>query len=226
MEKLNKLEQYHKKNKGESMNNLFHLSLEHIYMVAISVFIACIIAVPSAIIFYKKKFFVQTSLYIVSLMQSFPALGFFALIVPFLGIGMKVVILALIMYALLPIYQGTITAMKNINPEYYEIIEALNLKKSKVFWKIEFPLILPQIINSIRLALTYSIAFATMGTLVGAGGLGDLIYEGLQSFNIMITLQGLIPLLTLTIITNYLFSKLEKLYYTPDYKQLIKKEGK
>lgn len=205
------------------MNSIIGLTIEHLYMVSLSIICATIIATPLAIVVYKKNLGVNKLLYIVSLLQSFPALGMFALLVPLMGIGMKTVIFSLILYALLPIFQGTVLALKGINPEYYEIIEALNIKGKETFWKIEFPLILPNIISGIKLATIYTISFATIGTLVGAGGLGDLIYLGLQSMNIQTTLTGIIPLLLLTIITNFIFDQLEKLYYPADYKALINK---
>lgn len=206
------------------MMNIINLILQHMYMVIVSVTIASLIAIPIAIILYKKKRGMNTILYFISLMQSFPALGMFALLVPLIGIGMEPVIIALTLYALLPIFQSTIIALKAINPEYYDIIESLNISKKKVFWKIEYPLILPNVISGIKLATIYSISFATIGTLVGAGGLGDLIYLGLQTMNIKTTLSGIIPLLILTIVTSYAFNKIEKHFYTEDYKVLLKKK--
>lgn len=193
-----------------TFSELLFLIYQHIFMVTISVFFATITAVPLAIFVYKKNFAVKTIMNLVSLLQSFPALGFFALLVPIIGIGMKTVIFVLYLYAIMPIFISTIQGFKSINPDYYIITKSLNLTKKDILFKIEIPNALPQIISGIRLTVIYSIAFATIGTLVGAGGLGDLIYLGLQQISISITLTGLIPLFILTIIVNNLLNILER----------------
>lgn len=200
------------------------LTLQHLYLVLFSLLFAFFIAIPLGIIMYKKKFHVELLLNIASLLQSFPALGLFAILITFLGVGPKTVIVALTLYAILPILQSVIVGFKSINPEYYEFIEILKLPKKVVFQKIEFPLILPAIINGTRLAFIYTVSTATIGTLVGGGGLGDLIYLGLQEYSLQLTILGIIPLLIITTIGNYIFNYLEKISYTEDYKVL--KNGK
>ncbi len=191
------------------MNDLIQLVLEHILMVNIAVILAIITAVPLAIVIYKKDFHVNFFINVVSLFQAFPALGLFAILVPFVGIGLKLAIIALYLYAIMPIFINTIHALKSISPKYREIINVLDLSKKDEFLKVELPLILPTIISGIRLTTIYAISMATVATLIGAGGLGDLIYLGLQQLNIKITLLGIIPLLILTVITNYCFNIIE-----------------
>lgn len=202
------------------MNQIISLSIEHLYIVFSSVLIAIIIALPSAIIIYKKNFFIEVILSFVSLLQSLPTLAVFAILVPYVGIGSKLAIVTLVLYAILPIFINTIQGFKAINPENYELIRTLNIDKKTAFFKIELPLAMSMIISGIRLTTVYTISIATMATLVGAGGLGDLIYLGLQQLDIAITIQGLIPLLIMTIIANVAFSKLEEKVMTADQKNL------
>ncbi len=204
------------------MNNIIQLSIEHIYMVMLSVFIATIIGIPIAIFIYKKNFFVDPIISFVSLLQSIPSLAIFAILVPVIGIGMKLALIALVIYAILPIFVNTIQGFKSINPEYYEIIDVLNISKKKAFFKVELPLALPIIISGIRLTTIYSISIATIATLVGAGGLGDLIYLGLQQQNILITIQGVIPLIIMTIVVNFIFHKIELKVLPADQKWIRK----
>ncbi len=204
------------------MSEIITLSIEHVYMVMLSVFIATIIGVPTAIIIYKKNFFVDTIISIVSLLQSIPSLAIFAILVPVVGIGIKLALIALVIYAILPIFINTITGFKSINPEYYEIIKVLNISKKQAFFKVELPLVLPIIISGIRLTTIYSISIATIATLVGAGGLGDLIYLGLQQQNILITIKGVIPLILMTIIVNFIFNKIELKVLPADQKWIRK----
>ncbi len=204
------------------MNDIIQLSIEHIYMVMLSVFIATIIGIPIAIFIYKKNFFVDPIISFVSLLQSIPSLAIFAILVPVIGIGMKLALIALVIYAILPIFVNTIQGFKSINPEYYEIIDVLNISKKKAFFKVELPLALPIIISGIRLTTIYSISIATIATLVGAGGLGDLIYLGLQQQNILITIQGVIPLIIMTIVVNFIFHKIELKVLPADQKWIRK----
>lgn len=205
-----------------TMLEIVNLTFEHIFMVTCAVFLATIISVPLAIVIYKKDFYVNGVVNVVSLLQAFPSLGLFAIFVPLIGIGMKTVILALFLYALMPIFVNTIHGFKTINPDYSEIIDSLNISKRDLLFKIQLPLVMPHIINGIRITTIYTISLATIGTLVGAGGLGDLIYLGLQELNIYITLSGIIPILILTILANVLLNQLEKYFQTADMKYLGK----
>ncbi len=204
------------------MSEIIQLSVEHLYMVMLSVFIATIIGIPIAILIYKKNFFVDSIISFVSLLQSIPSLAIFAILVPVIGIGVKLALIALVIYAILPIFINTIQGFKSINPEYYEIIDVLKISKKKAFFKVELPLALPIIISGIRLTTIYSISIATIATLVGAGGLGDLIYLGLQQQNILITIKGVIPLLIMTILVNYIFHKIEIKVLPADQKWMRK----
>ncbi len=191
-------------------------------MVMLSVFIATIIGIPIAIFIYKKDFFVNPIISFVSLLQSIPSLAIFAILVPVIGIGIKLALIALVIYAILPIFINTIQGFKSINPEYYEIIDVLKISKKKAFFKVELPLALPIIISGIRLTTIYSISIATIATLVGAGGLGDLIYLGLQQQNIMITIKGVIPLILMTVVVNFIFHKIELKVLPADQKWIRK----
>ncbi|MFV0287897.1 MAG: ABC transporter permease [Mycoplasmatales bacterium] len=200
------------------MNNFINLIVEHIFIVLMSVTLATSIAIPLGIIIYKKQFYVNLIINLVSVLQAFPTLGMFAILVPLMGIGISTAIFVMFLYALLPIFLNVIQGFKSINPEYDIIITSLNIDAKKVFFKIELPLIMPFIISGIRLTTIYTISLATMATLIGAGGLGDLIYLGLQQLNIKLTVLGIIPLLVLTILTNILFNYVERKLLPADVK--------
>lgn len=191
------------------MQELLTLTVEHLTMVITTIFFATLIAVPSAIFIYKKNLFVNSSIQAVSLLQAFPTLAIFALLVPFLGIGRNVAILTLVLYAIMPIYLNTINGFKNINSDYYLIAESLNLPERTMLFKIEMPYVIVHIISGIRQATIYTISLATIATLIGAGGLGDLIYLGMQQLNLKLTIEGLIPLIIMAVAANLLFNRLE-----------------
>lgn len=188
---------------------ILSLTVEHLSIVITTIVLASIIAIPSAIFVYKKNIFINGSIQVVSLLQAFPTLAIFALLVPFLGIGRNVAIITLTLYAIMPIYLNTINGFKNINSDYYAIADSLNLPPKTILLKIEIPYVIVHIISGLRQATIYTISLATIATLIGAGGLGDLIYLGMQQLNLKLTMEGLIPLIIMAIIANVLFNKLE-----------------
>lgn len=188
---------------------ILSLTVEHLSIVITTIVLASIIAIPSAIFVYKKNIFINGSIQVVSLLQAFPTLAIFALLVPFLGIGRNVAIITLTLYAIMPIYLNTINGFKNINSDYYAIADSLNLPPKTILLKIEMPYVIVHIISGLRQATIYTISLATIATLIGAGGLGDLIYLGMQQLNLKLTMEGLIPLIIMAIIANVLFNKLE-----------------
>ncbi len=191
------------------MQEILALSLEHLTIVITTIVFASIIAIPTAIFVYKKNLFVNTSIQVVSLLQAFPTLAIFALLVPFLGIGRNVAIITLTLYAIMPIYLNTINGFKNINSDYYAIADSLNLPERTILFKVEMPYVIIHIISGLRQATIYTISLATIATLIGAGGLGDLIYLGMQQLNLGLTLEGLIPLIIMAVVANIGFNKLE-----------------
>lgn len=191
------------------MQEILTLSLEHLTIVITTIVFASIIAVPTAIFVYKKNLFVNTSIQVVSLLQAFPTLAIFALLVPFLGIGRNVAIITLTLYAIMPIYLNTINGFKNINSDYYAIADSLNLPERTILFKVEMPYVIIHIISGLRQATIYTISLATIATLIGAGGLGDLIYLGMQQLNLGLTMEGLIPLIIMALVANIGFNKLE-----------------
>lgn len=191
------------------MDQIITLTIEHLTMVLTTITVATLIAVPSAILIYKKNIFINGSIQIVTLLQAFPTLALFALLVPFLGIGRNVAIITLVLYAIMPIYLNTINGFKSINSDYYQIAESLKLSNRTLLFKIEMPYVIIHIVSGVRQATIYTISLATIATLIGAGGLGDLIYLGMQQLNLRLTIEGLIPLIIMALTANIIFNKLE-----------------
>lgn len=191
------------------MNEIISLTIEHLTIVITTIFFSCLIGIPSAVFIYKKNLCINATIQVVSLLQAFPTLAIFALLVPFLGIGRNVAIITLVLYAIMPIYLNTINGFKTINSDYYIIAESLNLPQRIILFKIEMPYVIVHIISGIRQATIYTISLATIATLIGAGGLGDLIYLGMQQLNMKLTVEGLFPLIIMALSANILFNKLE-----------------
>lgn len=192
------------------MNDILYKSIEHLYLSSISVFIALIISIILFFIYYFKpnNFIIN----ILSMIQAIPSLALFALLVPIIGIGPTPTILVLVLYALLPLYNNLVLGFKSIDPNYYDIKHNLSIDNYKFFTEIELPHLIPYLVKGLRLAYTYSLSFATIATLIGAGGLGDYIYLGLQTMNIYETLKGVIPLLLIILLINIILMYVENIF--------------
>ena len=129
---------------------------------------------------------------------------------PLIGIGTKTALIALIIYALLPILRNTYTGITNIDESIIEAGRGMGMTKSQLLWQIEFPLALPFIMAGIRTATVLTVGIATLATFVGAGGLGDVIYRGLQSYNNSLVLAGALPVALLAILFDLVLKWIEK----------------
>ncbi|MCL6443508.1 MAG: ABC transporter permease [Alicyclobacillus sp.] len=138
----------------------------------------------------------------VNVCQSIPTLAVLALVMGFLGIGFKPAVFALFIYSLLPVVQNTMIGLIRIEPGILEAARAMGMSRMKVLISIELPLAASVIMSGIRTAVTVNIGTATLGALIGAGGLGNLVFTGLSMEEISVMLAGAIPIAILAIIAD------------------------
>ncbi|MBZ0257197.1 ABC transporter permease, partial [bacterium] len=125
--------------------------------------------------------------------QTIPSLAMLAFLLPFMGIGVAPAIVALILYALLPIARNTYTGIQELDPAIIEAAEGLGFSRGQRLWYIELPIALPTIIAGIRTAAVICVGIATLSAFIGAGGLGDFINRGLSMNNTRLILLGAVP---------------------------------
>lgn len=184
--------------------------LQHLEISIISLLIAVIIAVPLAIWSTRHKRIAEFFLQITSVLQTIPSLALLGLLIPFVGIGSVPAIIALVIYALLPIYQNTYIGIDEIDPSLEEAADAFGMKTSQKLFRVELPIAMPVIISGIRTALVLIIGTATLAALIGAGGLGNFILLGINRDNVYLTLIGAISSALLAIILSMLVRVLQK----------------
>ncbi|WP_369833198.1 ABC transporter permease/substrate-binding protein [Companilactobacillus pabuli] len=165
--------------RGEILKALY----QHIEISFISLLIAMLIAIPLAILLRNHRRFGEIGLQIAGIIQTIPSLALLGLLIPIVGIGTVPAVVALTMYAIMPLYQNTYSGLTNIDPNLEEAAVAFGLSKWKRLQRLEFPLALPMIISGIRIALVMIIGTATLAAFIGAGGLGDYIMLGIQQNN-------------------------------------------
>ena len=195
--------------KGEVLTTI----LEHIQISFIALLIAILIAVPLGIALTKTKRLSEVVMNIAAILQTIPSLALLGLMIPIFGIGRVPAIIALVVYALLPILRNTYTGIKEVDPSLIEAAKGIGMKPMRRLTKVELPIAMPVMMAGIRTAMVLIIGTATLAALIGAGGLGDLILLGIDRNNPSLILIGAIPAALLAIMFDLILRYMEKLSY-------------
>jgi osmoprotectant transport system permease protein len=169
---------------------------QHVFLVVLSTGVAIALGVPAGIVAAHRPRLGRPILAFASIAQTIPSLALlgFLLPVPVIGgVGPRIAIVALILYALLPIVRGTVAGLKSIDPPVIEAGVAMGMSAGQLLRLVELPLALPSIIAGIRVATVVSIGTATIAAAVGAGGLGEYIFRGLSMVDATVILAGAVP---------------------------------
>ncbi len=183
---------------------------EHVSLTLASLVLAFSIAIPLGIWIRNIPYFGNSVLKAGSISQTIPSLALLAFLVPLLGLGTTPTIFVLTFYALYPLLLATNTGLKNVPPECLEAADGLGFSTFNKLRYVEFPLALPFIISGLRIATAMTIGIATIAALIGAGGLGDFIVQGLALNDSSLILLGAIPTALLALSFDFGISHLEK----------------
>ena len=189
-------------NRGEALT----LTVEHLAMVAVAMLIAVALGVPFGILITRRERLGRWVLGFANIMQTIPSLALFGFLlpVPLLGgIGSRTAIVALALYALLPIVRNTYTGIRDIDPAVIEAARGLGMTDRQLLWYVELPLALGVIVAGIRVATVVNVGVATVAAAIGAGGLGVFIFRGLALVNNHVILAGAIPAALLALAADF-----------------------
>jgi osmoprotectant transport system permease protein len=177
-------------------DDLITLTLEHLYLVMLSMAVATTIAIPAGILLTRRPMFRRWALGFANIMQTVPSLALFGFLIPlpFLGgIGKSTAIVALVLYALLPILRNTLTGLLNVDPSVRESAIAMGMTGKQLLWEVELPLATRTILAGLRIATVTTVGTATIAAAIGGGGLGVFIFRGLASVDTTLLLAGAVP---------------------------------
>lgn len=193
---------------------LLVLTREHIFLVLVSTGLAIVIGVPLGILLTRVKSLQTPVLGFANIMQTVPSLALFGLLIPisFIGIGAKAAIIALALYALLPIIRNTVTGILGIDPKIREAATAMGMTNGQILRMVELPLAMPVMLTGIRVAVVICVGVATVAAAVGAGGLGTYIFRGLRQNENNLLLAGAIASALLALICDFGLGQIEKAY--------------
>lgn len=201
-------------------NQLLLKTWEQIYISAIALILGVLVAVPAGIILTRFPKTAKLVIGLTSMLQTIPSLALLAMMIPFFGIGKLPAILALFVYSLLPILRNTYIGLDNVDPVLKDSAKGMGMEPVQSIFQVELPLAMPVIMTGIRLSAIYVIAWATLASYIGAGGLGDLIFSGLSLFQPELIIGGTIPVILLSLVSDYLLGLLEK-HITPKQKREV-----
>ncbi|WP_206813097.1 ABC transporter permease [Paradesulfitobacterium ferrireducens] len=191
-------------------DNVLHAIWEHLFIVMIPMGLAILIAVPLTILATRIPRLYPWLLGFSNAMQTVPSLALLALLIAIgVGLGLLPTVIALFLYALMPIVRNTFVGITGVSREVKDAAIGMGVTDWQLLWMIELPLALKVIIAGVRSALVGTIGFATLGALIGAGGLGELIMRGLSMAANDIVLAGTLPAMLLAFLAEFLMGRLE-----------------
>lgn len=192
-------------------SQIINLLIQHIGLTFSAILIAILIGVPLGIIISKIDHLKKIILGFVNLVQAVPSMALLGLLIPILGIGSKPAIFMVVIYSLLPIVKNTYTGIISIDPVVLESAKGIGLTRNQTLFKIQLPLALPIIMAGVRISAVTAVGLMTLAAFIGAGGLGYLVFSGVQTVNNNMILAGAIPSCILALFIDYVFSKVELL---------------
>jgi osmoprotectant transport system permease protein len=194
----------------EKREVLLFATLRHIEVSAIAVIISVVVAIPLGILITRYRKLAPVVVNSANIGQTIPSLAILGLVIPVLGIGLKPAIFAIVIRGVLPILNNTYSGIVNVDRFLIEAGRGMGMKNREILTLVEMPLSFPVIMAGIRTAAVLSISVAALAALIGAGGLGDLIFQGIVMADRNLLLAGSIPTALLAIVTDLGLERVEK----------------
>ncbi len=192
------------------MRELLNATGEHLLIVFFSMVAASAIAIALGVLAYWKRRLGSVIIALAEIVQTIPSLALLALLMIVFGLGDVTMGIALILYALLPIIRNTHTALIELPPHLIDAARGVGMSRAQRLAKVEIPLCIPMILGGIKVALVNSLSIAVMGVLIGSGGLGYIIYRGIQQRNMGRILIGAIPVVVIALFFDWAMRRLER----------------
>lgn len=197
----------------QNHNEVLELTLEHLWLVGISTLLAVLVGIPLGILITRWPALNKPVLGGANIIQTIPSLALFGFLLPAPWIGARadrLAILALALYALLPLIRNTYAGIKGVDRAVVEAGRGMGMTDRQLLFQVELPLALGVIIAGVRVATVISVGLATIAAAIGAGGLGEYIFRGLAMVNNQVILAGAIPAAVMALLADVSLGWLEK----------------
>jgi osmoprotectant transport system permease protein len=191
---------------------IWTLTLEHMWLVGVSILLAVVVGFPLGILLTRRPRLRQPVLATVSVIQVIPSLALFGFLLPVPWLGeraARLTIVALMLYALLPLVRNTYVGISGVDATLRETARAMGLTDFQVLTRLELPLAISVILAGLRTATVICVGVATIAAAIGAGGLGELIFRGLAMVDNRLILAGAIPAAALALLADFVLGRIE-----------------
>lgn len=185
-------------------------TLEHLYLSCVSLALGILVAVPIGIFLIRSKVLAKIVMAIASVLQTIPSFALLAFMIPFFGVGKRPAIVALFIYSLLPIMRNTYLGIEGVNPSIIDAAKGMGMTKNQILTRVQIPMAMPVIMSGIRLSAVYVLAWTTLASYIGAGGLGDFIFNGLQNAVMPMIVWGTVPVTVLALLVDFVLGRVEE----------------
>jgi osmoprotectant transport system permease protein len=182
---------------------------QHLKMTAISLVFSLLIALPVGLLVARKRWLQSPVLGVLGVIYTIPSLSLFVLLIPVFGLGLTTAVIALVAYAQLVLVRNWVVGLISIDPAILEAAKGMGMNSLQRFWQVEFPLALPLLLAGVRLATLSIIGIGTIAAFINAGGLGQLLFEGVTTANNQKIFAGAVAVSALAIVINYLLRYME-----------------
>ncbi|PLS14790.1 ABC transporter permease [Bacillus sp. M6-12] len=193
-----------------NFDRVIELFLEHLYLVSISLFVSLIISTILGITISRYKILYTPVIGSLGIIYTIPSIALFALMIPFLGLGFTSAFIALVAYSLMILVRNIVAAIRGIDSSIIEAARGMGMGKWRILVKVELPLALPVVVAGVRIATVSIIGIAAIAAYINAGGLGELIFEGIYQDHSQKIIAGTIAVAVLAIAADLGFRVLEK----------------
>ena len=192
----------------ENPGRVSELTLDHVRLVALSVLAAMVIGIPLGIVCTRVRWLEAPIMNLSGVLYTVPSLALFAILIPYTGLGATTAIIALSLYSLLAIIRNTIAGIDDVSPAALDAARGMGMTARQRLLLVELPLALPVIMAGIRVATVAAVGIATIAAVVGAGGLGRLIFDGLRTLDPDRVLAGAIMASVLSLLADWGLARL------------------
>jgi osmoprotectant transport system permease protein len=197
----------------QNHSQVLKLTLEHLWLVGFSTLLAMLVGIPLGIVIAHRPLLDKPVLASANIIQTIPSLALFGFLLPVPWLGERVdrlAILALTLYALLPMIRNTYTGIRGVDSAVVEAGRGMGLTEMQLLFQVELPLALSVILSGVRVAVVISVGLATIAAAIGAGGLGEFIFRGLAMVDNRVILAGAIPAAVLALLADLSVGWLER----------------
>ena len=194
----------------QQRHEILALTLQHVWLASLTVAISTAIGVTCGVVLSRVRMLAAPVIGLAGILYTIPSLALFGFLIPWMGIGVRPALLALVLYAQLVLIRNTYVGIRSVHPAALEAGHGMGMRDWQLLVMVELPLALPVVMAGIRTTAVMSIGVAAIASYIGAGGLGTLIFQGISRVDPVLTLAGAIPVSLLAIAADTGLARLER----------------